>query len=103
MQRLGVVQRRTRRRPPLGEHEWWLSAVQRLVGIPKSTLHAWRQHGWLQTRWDTPTKRWIVWADTAELERLKQQHALPVGYHSRQRWRDADPDQSPAPHSVVTP
>jgi DNA invertase Pin-like site-specific DNA recombinase len=102
MQRLGVLQRRTRRRTPLGEHEWWLSEVQCLVGIPKSTLHAWRQHGWLQTRWDTPTKRWIVWADTAELERLKQQHALPVGYYSRQRWRDADPDQAPAPHSVVT-
>jgi hypothetical protein len=102
MPRLGVVQRRTRRRPPLGEHAWGLADGQRLVGIPQSTLHAWRQHGWLQPRWDTPTKRWSVWADTAERERLQQQHALPVGYHRRQRWRDAAPDQSPAPHRAVT-
>ena len=36
------------------------------MGIPKSTLQSWHQHGWLQTRWDTPTKRGIVWAETAD-------------------------------------
>jgi hypothetical protein len=95
MQRLGVVQRRRRRRPQLAEHEWWLSDLQRLVGVPKSTLHAWRQRGWLQARWHSPTQRWVVWADTAELERLKQRHALPAGYYSRQQWRDTDTHQSP--------
>jgi DNA invertase Pin-like site-specific DNA recombinase len=95
MQRLGVVQRRRRRRPLLAEHEWWLSDLQRLVGVPKSTLHTWRQRGWLQARWHTPTKRWVIWADTVELERLKQRHALPAGYYSRQQWRDADAQQSP--------
>jgi hypothetical protein len=95
MQRLGVVPRRRHRRPPLTEHEWWLSDLQRLVGIPKSTLHAWRQRGWLQARWHTPTQRWVVWADTAELERLKQRHALPAGYYSRQQWRHADTHPAP--------
>jgi hypothetical protein len=95
MQRLGVVQRQRRQRTPLAEHEWWLSDLQRLVGVPKSTLHAWRQREWLQARWHTPTKRWVVWADMAELERIKQLHALPAGYYSRQQWRDADGYQAP--------
>jgi hypothetical protein len=52
-----LMSRRTRQRPPRAEHDWWVSDVRRRLGIPKSAHHAWRLHSWLQTRWDTPTRR----------------------------------------------
>jgi DNA invertase Pin-like site-specific DNA recombinase len=97
MQRLGVHKPRTRRRATLAVHEWWVSDLARTVGIPKTTLHPWRKRGWLQARWHAQTQRWMVWADGAELERLKQRHALPPGYYSRRLWLDTAADAT-APH-----
>ena len=93
MQRLGVQQPRARRRAALAEHEWWMSDLERTVGIPNTTLHTWRKRGWLQARWHAQTQRWRVWADRAELERLQQRHVLPAGSYSRRLWLDtAAPD-----------
>lgn len=93
MRRLGVHRPRRRRHPPLNEHEWWLSDLERELGRSNSTLHHWRQRGWLQARWHDHSKRWVAWADEAELQRLKQRCALPAGYESRQRWLGAQPSQ----------
>jgi hypothetical protein len=54
MQRLAVHHPHRRRRLPLRKHEWWLSDLARAVGGSHSTLHRWRQCGWLQARWHTP-------------------------------------------------
>jgi hypothetical protein len=98
MRRLGVHQPRQRRRPPLHEHEWWLSDLERKLGRSNSTLHQWRKRGWLQARRHEQNKRWVVWADEAELQRLKERCALPAGYESRQMWLDAHPSQpTPSP------
>jgi hypothetical protein len=93
MRRLGVQQPRQRRRPPLQEHEWWLSDLEGELGRSNSTLHQWRQRGWRHTRWHDHSKRWVAWAEEAELQRLKQRCALPAGYESRQMWLDAQPSQ----------
>jgi hypothetical protein len=93
MRRLGVHQPRQRRRPPLSEHEWWLSDVEAELGRSNSTLHQWRKRGWLQARWHDQSKRWVAWADEAELQHLKQRGALPAGYESRHMWLDAHPSQ----------
>jgi DNA invertase Pin-like site-specific DNA recombinase len=93
MRRLGVHQPRRRRRPPLPEHAWWLSDLEREVGRSNSTLHQWRKRGWLQARWHDHSKRWVAWADEAELQRLKQRGALPTGEASRQGWLDAQRSQ----------
>ena len=98
MQRLGVHQPRTRRRATLAVHEWWVSDLARTVGIPKTTLHAWRKRGWLQARWQAPTQRWIVRADATELGRLKERRALPPGYYSRRLWLD-----TASAHPTATP
>jgi hypothetical protein len=98
MQRLGVHQPRVRRRAALAAHEWWVSDLARTVAIPKTTLHAWRKRGWLQARWHAQTQRWIVWADGAELERLKQRHALPAGAYSRRLWLGATAAHVATPH-----
>ena len=93
MRRLAAHQPRRRHRPPLNEHEWWLSDLERELGRSNSTLHQWHQRGWLQARWHDQSKRWVARADEAELQRLKQRCALPAGYESRQRWLDAHPSQ----------
>jgi hypothetical protein len=93
MRRLGVHQPRARRRTALAAHKWWVSDLAHTVGIPHTTLHAWRKRGYVQARWHAQTQRWIVWADGAELERLKQRHALPAGSYSHRLWLDtAAPD-----------
>jgi hypothetical protein len=93
MRRLEVHQPHRRRRPALHEHEWWLSDLEREVHLVNSTLHQWRKRGWLQAHWHAQGKRWVAWADAAELQRLKQRSARPAGYESRQRWLDAQPSQ----------
>lgn len=39
------------------------------------------------------TRRWLITADHAELERLRELRRLPHGYHTRRRWH---PDPRPA-------
>jgi hypothetical protein len=99
MRRLGVHQPRRHRRPPLQEHEWWLSDLEREVGKSNSTLHQWRKRGWLHARWHAHSKRWVAWADEAELQRLKERGALPAGEVNRQMWLDAQRAQ----RTVVPP
>jgi hypothetical protein len=96
MQRLAVHHPRSRRRLPLRQHEWWLSDLARAVGVSHSTLHRWRQCGWLQARWHPHSKRWVAWADEAELQHLKQRGALPTGDEIHHRWLDAQPSQPTA-------
>jgi DNA invertase Pin-like site-specific DNA recombinase len=103
MQRLGVHQPRARRRAALAAHEWWISDLARMVGIPTTTLHAGRQQGWLQARWHAQTHRWIGWADGAELARLTPRHAVPVGADSRQRWLDGTAAPFSAPQHCTHP
>jgi DNA invertase Pin-like site-specific DNA recombinase len=87
--RLGLRRVRPRRRADLGEDEWWLADLERALDIPKATLHAWVKRGWVKARQQENSKRWIVWADEAEIERLKRRRALPAGHDSHQRWLDS--------------
>src|SRR5262245_4421708 len=96
MRRLAVHQPRSRRHLPLRKHEWWLSALAWAVGVSHSTLHRWRQCGWLQARWHAQSKQWVAWADETELQRLKQRSVLPTGYKSHKMWLDAQPSQPTA-------
>ena len=89
MQRLEVYHPPRRCRPPLSDHEWWLSDLAQALGVAHSTLHQWRKRGWLHARWHDQSKRWVAWADAAELQRLKQRSALPASEVSRQVWLDA--------------
>jgi hypothetical protein len=88
MRRLGVHHPHRRRRPPLSEHEWWLSDLEWALGVANSTLHRWRKSGRLEARWHPERKRWVARVDEAEFERLKQQCTLPVGHENRQTWLD---------------
>jgi hypothetical protein len=57
--------------------------------MPAATLFGWLKRGWITGRQDTrPPCRWIITADTAEVERLRALHQLPAGYYNRRRWAD---------------
>ncbi len=74
----------------LGPHEWWLSDLARAVDMPHVTLFTWIRRGWVQARrQDLPPptqRRWILWADEAELGRLRARHQRPAGEDARRRW-----------------
>jgi hypothetical protein len=96
MRRLEVHHPRSRRRPPLKAHEWWLSDLERALGVANSTLHRWRQCGRLEARWHPESKRWVARVDAAAFERLKHQCALPAGHEHRTMGLDTPPSQPTA-------
>ena len=60
----------------LRPHEYWLADVARAVPMPIATLHKWQRLGWVDSRKVTVASgRWAIWADAAELERLRQLRA----------------------------
>jgi len=73
--RLGITpgKQRLRRREGLAVDEWWPTEIAQMLEIPRSTLYTWMDRGWLQIRrHEQQTRSWIVWADEAELARLRQ-------------------------------
>ena len=74
----------------LGAHEWWLADLARVVGMPKATLYNWIGRGWVESR-KSGRGRWIVRADPAETERLRELHDRPDGYYARQKWIPENP------------
>ena len=62
----------------LGPGQWWLATLAREIGMPAATLFGWLKRGWVTGRQDTrPPYRWIITADSAEVERLRALHQLP--------------------------
>jgi hypothetical protein len=89
LQRLGVVTKQSHgpRRPDLGAHEWGLRELAQAIDMPHVTLYDWLRRGWVGARReDRPPRRWILWADDAELERLRQRHRRSLSEEGRQRW-----------------
>jgi DNA-binding transcriptional MerR regulator len=86
----------TRDRGPteLQAHEWTVLGLSQELGIPRSTLHAWKQRGWLRAHRRLPGYRGqlIYWADIRELERLRQLRQA--------KWNFGDP---PLPTVLTTP
>jgi hypothetical protein len=86
----------TRDREPTGlqAHEWTVIGLAQELNIPRSTLHSWKQRGWLRAHRQLPGYRGqlIYWADTRELERLRQLRQA--------EWNFGDP---PLPKDLTTP
>jgi hypothetical protein len=77
---------------PLQPHEWWLTDLAATLQMPPVTLYCWLRQGLLQARQlDPPSRKWIVWADEQELDRLHQFRHRSLSEESRQRWRNQHP------------
>jgi hypothetical protein len=90
--RLGVraPRPRLRSREGLLPDEWWPAELVRSLGIPRASLSNWIRQGLVRARQlDEPLHRWVVWADEAELEHLRQYHQRAIGDDLRHRWTNA--------------
>ena len=71
----------------LGPDEWWLRDLAQALEMPLTTLYAWKLRGKLQARQASPSdRRWIIWADETELERLRQYRHRSLEEEARQNW-----------------
>jgi len=78
-----------------------LAETSFLVGIQFNRLQFTIRHGWVKARQqEQPRGRWIIWADEAELERLRQLHRRPSSYHVRRLWVEERPG-SDSPESAA--
>ncbi|HVG96053.1 MAG TPA: recombinase family protein, partial [Chloroflexota bacterium] len=87
-------------REGLGPQEWWLPELARTLPMPEVTLYTWVRRGWLRAHQQAqPPHRWILWADVAEVERLRSRHQRPASAGG------ADPVTAAAPTAPagVTP
>jgi DNA invertase Pin-like site-specific DNA recombinase len=82
-------------RPRVGHHdgflpdEWWPTELARQLHIPRATLLHWIHQGVIRARQlDEPLRRWVVWADEAEQQRLRAHHQRSIGDDLRHRWTD---------------
>ena len=93
---LGLSSHGARLHPVLKLHEWGIAEFAGALDISPSTVYLWRKRGVVQSHWDHALKRWVVWADGAELDRLKAYSRQSVGAKNRQEWLDAQPSSDPS-------
>jgi hypothetical protein len=71
----------------LAQDEWWLLDLARELNMPPVTLYRWIYLGWVKARqYENRKKRWVIWADSKEIERLRQLRIEPIGSRLRRRW-----------------
>jgi DNA invertase Pin-like site-specific DNA recombinase len=93
MHRLGLFPPHARGQPRdgLAPDEWWLPDLARTLEMPKVTLYSWVRRGWARARQQAvPPRPWILWADAAEVERLRELHRRPTGDDRRRQWVDEE-------------
>lgn len=93
MRRLGLYLRQPKghEKKALSLYEWWLPDLARLLNMCDGTLYHWIKQEWVQAyQQEVAPKRWIIWADEAEVERLKQLRQVPISDRIRQRWLDEE-------------
>ena len=88
MRRLGLQVRRSQvPHKSLATNEWWLPELADELDMPTPTLYSWVRRGWVNAHQCSEyPKYWIIWADEAELERLRTHRQRPAGEVLRQRW-----------------
>jgi DNA invertase Pin-like site-specific DNA recombinase len=84
---LGNTHRHGYSREVLGADEWWARELVDRLSVSRSSLFFWIQRGLVRARKERQgLRRWIVWADAPELERLRQYRQRDVADEHRRRW-----------------
>jgi len=78
---------------PRQPHEWLLNELSLELGMPSVTLFSWIRKGWVRARQIEHNTRnlSLVWADTAECERLRAHRREPRRWGRHIRIGDAMP------------
>ena len=67
-----------------GTDECWLPELATRLGVTPIIVHRWRWSGWLHARQlRGENGRWVVWANAAEVTRLRQLRAFEIKHHGR--------------------
>jgi hypothetical protein len=94
LHRLGasVPYARATRCDELSGNEWWLPDLARELPMSDVTLYSWIKRGWVRAyQQATPPHRWVIDADAAEVQRLREMHQRPLGYYARRVWTEEEP------------
>lgn len=75
----------------LGPHQWSVTNLAGELNIPTATLYNWIYRKWITAHRTPDNQYWIVTADPAELDRLRELRDRPPGYYTRQRWTPPTP------------
>jgi hypothetical protein len=73
---------------PTNSDDWSVARLAAELRMPTATIHNWIYRGWVTAHKDTTSGCWVITADAAGLERLRQRRARPAGYYTRQRFID---------------
>ena len=65
-----------------------LRDLAQVLQMPAGTLHGWIRRGWVEAYQQRASGRWIIEAEEAEVERLRQLRSLRLGHHDHHRWLD---------------
>lgn len=68
--------------PERGADEWPITELALVLEMPPVTLFSWLRRGWVQGRQVARAGRqqWLIWADKAEIERLRARRKAPHGW-----------------------
>jgi hypothetical protein len=84
---LGNTHQHGHSREALGLDEWWTREVAERLEVSSSCLLYWIERGVVRARKEHGGwQRWIVWADAAELERLRAYRHRDIAAERRHRW-----------------
>jgi DNA invertase Pin-like site-specific DNA recombinase len=70
----------------LAPGEWSVSGLAAALGMPTASVYNWIYRGWITARHAPGSKNWIITADAAEMQQLRERRARPAGFYSRARW-----------------
>jgi DNA invertase Pin-like site-specific DNA recombinase len=69
-----------------GPGRWSVAGLAVALGMPTATLYNWIYRGWITAQRHPDGRSWIILADNAEIQRLRERRDRPPGYYTRARW-----------------
>ena len=95
LQRRGAITDERGHDELLGPHEWWLANLAGELKTSPNKLQEWVNRGWVHGR-QTPVQGcWVLWADTDELQRLRELIAKSRPGKNRQNTNLKTPKKRP--------
>jgi DNA invertase Pin-like site-specific DNA recombinase len=92
-----------RSREGLERNEWWASELAQQLETSRNSLHYWIRRGWVRARQEEGhLRRWIIWADDAERERLRQLRYRSIPDEMHRRWTDELGEMEAADRQIQT-
>jgi DNA invertase Pin-like site-specific DNA recombinase len=80
----------------LGPHEWWVSDLARALELSPNKIYYWIHRGRVHHRRTPKRKHVIVWADSAEINRLRELN----GYGASRALKDLPNLTTPCPRDI---